>query len=350
MKILSIVGARPQFIKHAALSRELDKHFEHLTLHTGQHYDEEMSDLFFKELSLKKPDFILNGLESISGHGAQTAFMLSQIEAVLIVQLPDFVLVYGDTNSTLAGSLAASKLSIKIIHVEAGLRSYNMTMPEEINRIITDRISSLMFVPNKNAKVNLLQEGLSENSIYEIGDVMKDASMLVAPLLKREFNEKFYLATIHRPYNTDQKSRIISLLNRLNGLKHKVVFPIHPRTLTRLKKDNVDLLGFTNIKFCKPKGYISFMSAIKYSEGIITDSGGVQKEAYFLKKKCVTIRTETEWVETLIGGWNHLVFDNLEKLQDLLDIKPSQSTYNQDLYGNGKSSKQIAETLKNLTL
>jgi UDP-GlcNAc3NAcA epimerase len=346
-KIITIIGARPQFIKHAPLSKELEKIFDTVTIHTGQHFDKEMSDFFFNDLSIKTPEYIFKGLESISLHGAQVSFMIEKIEQILIEEKPDAVLVYGDTNSTLAGALAASKLSVPIIHIEAGLRSFNLKMPEEINRIITDRISHGFFCPTKTAKINLKKEGFNKN-IFLIGDVMKDSVSMLRPRLVKKLDSKYIFTTLHRPYNTDDKLRLITILSQLNKAPHIVIFSLHPRTLKMLSIFDIKKENFSNIKFIEPVNYLDSLSYQSFSECVVTDSGGIQKEAYILKKKCITIRSETEWVETLEGNWNILNFDNLDNFENDLSIMPDQDQYNNYAYGKGNISKKIAKTISKI--
>tara|TARA_B110000003_G_scaffold269317_1_gene300175 strand:+ start:3756 stop:4814 length:1059 start_codon:yes stop_codon:yes gene_type:complete len=345
IKIITIVGARPQFIKHAPLSIKLNESFIHKSIHTGQHYDSNMSELFFDDLGIKKPDYFLKEIHKFKTHGTQTAEMLSQIEEILIEEKPDFVLVYGDTNSTLAGALAAIKLNIKIVHVEAGLRSYNNNMPEEINRILTDRISSLLFCSTELGRNNLLNES-NKGDIFICGDIMKDSLSLVSSSLRRDINFDYILATIHRPYNTDNKKRICSVLKMLNHLDDKVIFPIHPRTNKLLDKFKINKEQFTNIIFIEPSGYKEFISLLNFCNAIITDSGGIQKEAYMLQKKCITLRSETEWTETLKGFWNELVFEDLDEVSIALARKPIESEYDNDVYGIGSVSDNIVEQIK----
>ncbi|MFN6946604.1 MAG: non-hydrolyzing UDP-N-acetylglucosamine 2-epimerase [Cytophagaceae bacterium] len=342
-KIIAIVGARPQFIKHAPMILELSKFFVAKTIHTGQHYDENMSKIFFDQLNIPRPEFQL----STSGvlHGEQTGHMLVEIEKILVDEKPDFVLVYGDTNSTLAGALAASKLSIPIVHVEAGLRSYNKSMPEEINRILTDHVSEILFCPSKAAEENLIKEGVSRN-VHICGDVMKDMLTLAGKFLKDpQKGTPYVFVTIHRPYNTDGKERIFKILKALDSINTKIVFSIHPRTLNRIKQFDIDLEDTKNIEFIPPVGYFEALSFQKFSSCVITDSGGIQKEAYWLKKKCITLRPETEWVETTYQGWNQLLFNDLEQLPELI-AKPEPVNYDANLYGNGHSASGMVEIIK----
>jgi UDP-GlcNAc3NAcA epimerase len=341
-KIISIVGARPQFIKHAPLSLVLKKRFQSISIHTGQHYDENMSNIFFNELKIPQPDYLLD-IGKSAKHAAQTAVMLTGIEEILLKEQPAAVIVYGDTNSTLAGSLAASKLQIPVIHIEAGLRSYNREMPEEINRVVTDHLSELLFVPTKTAVANLAKEGITKN-VFLTGDVMCDALVMMKPFLERKEQKAYYFLTLHRPYNTDEKNRLLQILDVLNDLPHEVIFAIHPRTAGNLKKWNANFGGYKNISFIEPVGYKDSLSYQAYSDCVITDSGGIQKEAYMLKKKCITIRKETEWVETVEAGCNTLVFDNLEKIKEILSS--SQPGKFDSIYGNGNASEEIAEIIE----
>jgi|UniRef100_UPI0040470F9A UDP-GlcNAc3NAcA epimerase len=340
-KIACIVGARPQFIKHFPLEIELAKSFEVVTIHTGQHFDENMSNIFFDELGIKKPNFHFQ--LSKSSHAGQTAEMLESIEKILIEEQIDLMLVYGDTNSTIAGALAASKLNIPIIHVEAGLRSYNRNMPEEVNRVLTDHISSHMFCSSEVGVINLKNEGIDQG-VFVCGDLMKDALFMLKDRLTNPKNYPFILATLHRPYNTDDTDRLKNILLTLNSLDKKVIFPIHPRTKKVLENENFDFSVVSNIEFIKPVGYIEMLSLLKFCDLMITDSGGVQKEAYWMCKQCITVRSETEWIETLEGGWNTLIFHDLERIIGL--PSPDNSKYNPALYGTGNSASLIVEKMK----
>jgi UDP-GlcNAc3NAcA epimerase len=342
MKIVSVVGARPQFIKHAPLEKELSKQSTVVSIHTGQHYDKSMSNIFFKQLGIKEPDYRFD-LSSGGGQGAQTGEMLRLCEEVLIKEKPQFVLLYGDTNSTLAGALAAVKLHIPIIHVEAGLRSYNMEMPEEVNRIVADRFSKLLFCTSGVGVKNLSKEGIVEG-VFVVGDIMRDTLEMVKPFLSAPDYTSYYFATFHRPYNVDNAERLKNIFDVLNALPNRVVLPLHPRT--RSKLSTTFLEQFANITFIEPVGYIESLSLQRSSLAVITDSGGIQKEAYWLKKKCITVRTETEWVETLDNGWNTLIFNNLENLPQVL--AGTLGTYNDTLYGTGAAAKDIARILNKL--
>jgi UDP-GlcNAc3NAcA epimerase len=315
MKIISVVGARPQFIKLASLSMELRNKHREIIIHTGQHYDDELSKVFFSELSLPRPDYNL-GIGSAE-HGKQTGRMMEGIEKVLLSRKPDWVIVYGDTNSTLAGALAAVKLNIPVAHVEAGLRSYRKSMPEEINRVLTDHVSTLLFCPTPTSVKNLKKEGITKG-VHLVGDVMYDSlrdhlkvaeekSRVMEKLSLR--NKEFYLLTLHRAENTDFKENLKKITRIIAALGKKVVFPIHPRTRKKLGEFKLlgRLLSLSNLILIDPVSYMDMLILEKNAYFVLTDSGGVQKEAYFLKTPCLTLRDETEWVETLKGGRNQVV-------------------------------------------
>jgi UDP-GlcNAc3NAcA epimerase len=340
-KILAIIGARPQFIKHAPIEIAFQGKAELVSIHTGQHYDHNMSQIFFDELGMTAPKYMLEvGSHS---HGVQTGKMMIEIENITESEKPDAILVYGDTNSTLAGALVGSKLHIPVIHIEAGLRSFNKKMPEEINRILTDHVSAMLFVPTQNAVDNLNQEGINQN-IYLAGDVMKDMVNIVKSkdiLEKSDDNEQYYYATIHRPYNTDTKERLAYILDTFNKLAYPVKFPAHPRTRHKMKNFGLNEAGYSNVIFCDPFSYFDNMKQLFNTRALITDSGGMQKEAYWMNKKCVTIRTETEWIETLHDGWNTLMFEDLSNLDEILEAK--SINWNPELYGKGNASNEIVE-------
>ena len=348
-KIITVVGARPQFIKAATLSRQFKLlGIEEKIIHTGQHFDANMSEIFFDEMEIPKPAYQLD-IHGVS-HGAMTGRMLEGIEKILMTEKPDGVLVYGDTNSTLAGALAAAKLHIPVIHVEAGLRSFNMEMPEEINRILTDRISNALFCPTDTAVNNLMREGFDNMPIQIIknGDVMQDAAMyyadkaqLKSDIIRKAGLNKFVLATIHRQENTDNPENLKNIIEGLNAI-HKeipVVVPMHPRTRNILAQ-NYQLPDFTIID---PVGYFDMIMLLKSCEMVITDSGGVQKEAFFFAKHCITLREQTEWVELVDKGFNLLVGSDIDKLRDAFDFfRNKQSDFSIDLYGNGKAAEMAA--------
>jgi UDP-GlcNAc3NAcA epimerase len=342
-KIISIIGARPQFIKHAPMQLQLQKHFNALTIHTGQHYDSNMSDVFFNELAIPQPDFLLN-IGAAKMQGEQTAQMMIEIEKIFVAENPSAVIVYGDTNSTLAGTLIASKMNIPIIHIEAGLRSYNRNMPEEVNRIIADEFATLLFCPTTIAIENLKKEGIEHDKVFLCGDVMCDMIHLIKDKIKPIVPFEYYFATIHRPYNTDDIERLKLILQTFDKLDKKVIFSIHPRTVARMESNNIMKEDYSNIQFIAPTGYLDSISYQNYSNCVLTDSGGIQKEAYILKKKCITLRSETEWTETIEGGWNTLVFEDLEKIK--IELLSVPQKHNSTLYGNGNAAKEITEIIK----
>ncbi|HMS30358.1 MAG TPA: UDP-N-acetylglucosamine 2-epimerase (non-hydrolyzing) [Saprospiraceae bacterium] len=339
-KILAVVGARPQFIKHAPMEFASEGKCEMITIHTGQHYDYRMSQIFFDELGMSKPRY---QLETGGGmHGEMTGKMLQEIEPIIISENPDAVLVYGDTNSTLAGALCAAKLEIPVVHVEAGLRSYNRAMPEEINRVLTDHISSLLVVPTSIAIDNLKQEGISTN-IIRAGDVMCDMIRICKERnMLQEKDGGYYYLTLHRPYNTDDPGRLIQIVELLDSLDKPVHFFVHPRTQKKLG-ELVDTSKFSRIQFKDPLSYFDNIVEMAASSRVITDSGGIQKEAYILKKPCVTIRSETEWKETLHGSWNQLIWDDLNILKEALSVIPNQ--YQEKLYGDGHAADYILDQI-----
>ena len=319
MKIVTVIGARPQFIKAAVVSRAIAAHkdIKEVIVHTGQHFDANMSDIFFEEMCIPKPDYNLNvnGL----GHGAMTGQMLEKIEAVLLQEKPDWVLVYGDTNSTIAGALAAKKLHIKVAHVEAGLRSFNMDMPEEINRILTDRISDILFCPTETAVNNLKKEGYENINcrIVRNGDVMQDAALFYAGRAERpkaDIPEDFVLCSVHRAENTDDPERLRNIFSALEEISKtcRVVLPLHPRTKGKLSAIGYDTNN-SHILFIEPVGYLEMVWMLKHCRLVMTDSGGLQKEAYFFDKYCITLRDETEWVELVKYGYNFLAGDDKGK-------------------------------------
>jgi len=359
MKIVTIIGARPQFIKAAAVSRVLKDYndLKEIIIHTGQHYDDNMSEVFFQELEIPKPDYYL-GIGSGS-HGVQTGRMLEKIEGVLIKENPDVVLVYGDTNSTLAGALAASKLQIPVAHVEAGLRSFNKKMPEEINRIVADHVSDLLFAPTEAAVDNLIREGIPRERIFNVGDVMFDAALYYGEKAEKESNileklglkpGKYILSTIHRAYNTDIEERLRAIFEGLSRVSREItgVLPLHPRTKAALIREGLYEYVSKNVKVIEPVGYIDMIKLEKNSRLIVTDSGGVQKEAFFYKVPCVTLREETEWVELVELGWNHLVppVSGAFVEQGIKKALNSSCGLDAQPYGDGKSSEKIVGVLR----
>lgn len=346
-KVLAIIGARPQFIKHFALDFYSRGEIDLITIHTGQHYDENMSQVFFNELKMSKPDFVLS--TGGGNHGEQTGKMMIEIEKIMLEVNPDIVVVYGDTNSTLAGALVASKLHIPIAHIEAGVRSYNKKLPEEVNRLLTDHITSLFFVPNEKAIADLAKEGINKN-VYNVGDIMKDVLDYITEneFLPNSIKDKdYYYATIHRPYNTDYKEKLSELLDTMNSVDKKVIFAVHPRTLSRMESFGLSKENYPNIDFIEPQSYINNIMYIKNSQAVITDSGGIQKEAYWLKVKCITLRSETEWVETLNNNWNELVHSDVKN--DLpRALKNTPGNY-QELYSIKNTTINMINVIKTFT-
>lgn len=355
MKIVTIVGARPQFIKASVVSAALAPSFEEVIVHTGQHYDRNMSDVFFEELSIPHPKYNL-GVGSGS-HGRQTGEMLIRIEEVLQKEQPDILLVYGDTNSTLAGALAASKLHIPVAHVEAGLRSYNRRMPEEQNRVLTDHISTWLFCPTQTAADNLKKEGITEG-VSIPGDVMLDSVLHFLKLAKANpektaiygtlgISPKAYrLATLHRAETTDGGlPAVLRIFRAFEQLPQPVVLPIHPRTRP-LAEQAIRQEGFQNIKLIDPVGYLEMLLLTSGAKQVLTDSGGLQKEAWFMEVPCITLRHETEWVETLTGSWNVLCsLDTADILEKALHTVPDPAARGLMPFGDGSASQKIAATL-----
>jgi UDP-N-acetylglucosamine 2-epimerase len=346
--ILSVVGARPQFIKAAPVSRALAGHFKEVVVHTGQHYDYGMSAVFFEEMDMREPDFNLGA--GGGGHGEQTGRMLIELEKVAAQVKPDCMLVYGDTNSTLAGALTAAKAGIKLAHVEAGLRSFNRSMPEEINRVLTDHASDLLFCPTDAAVDNLRREGITRG-VHRTGDVMYDALLHNLALARRRSGilqrlnlsrGGYALATIHRAGNADDQVRMKSILGALSMLPAKVIFPVHPRT--RKMIDDLGLEVKPNVSLIEPVGPLDILILQENADCILTDSGGMQKEAYLLGVRCITLREETEWVETVSAGWNQLADVDGETVRDLYQSwRPAGERA--PLYGDGHAANQIHSIL-----
>ncbi|MFM7758227.1 MAG: non-hydrolyzing UDP-N-acetylglucosamine 2-epimerase [Crocinitomicaceae bacterium] len=340
MKLLSVIGTRPQYIKHASFAIEAAKHrnVNLITIDTGQHYDANMSCIFIEKLEIQDIKYNL-GIGSAK-HGEQTGKMLIEIEKILLIENPNFVIVYGDTNSTLAGAIAAAKLKIPVIHIEAGMRNHNLQVPEEINRTLVDRISSLRFAPSEDAVKNLVQEGLSTNT-FLVGDITTDLLKEIGNKTNVLIQDKFYFATIHRPFNTDSKNRILQILNALNNLEYKVILAMHPRTKNEVNNWNILLEEFKNIDVIEPLGFFDTINHVLSSEGVITDSGSLQKESYILKKKCTTILEYTPWQETLLGSWNYLLFHDLSNLNKAMNREVDDNQYISNCYGDGHVAKKI---------
>tara|TARA_B100000315_G_scaffold211859_1_gene208919 strand:+ start:474 stop:1538 length:1065 start_codon:yes stop_codon:yes gene_type:complete len=351
MKIVTILGARPQFIKAAMVSKEIAKHIDldEVIIHTGQHFDENMSHIFFEEMGILKPDYNLE-IQSLS-HGAMTGRQLEEIEKVLIQEKPNWVLVYGDTNSTLAGALAAAKLHIPVAHVEAGLRSFNYKMPEEINRVVTDHLSDILFAPTKIAVENLRKEGIPKAIILMVGDVMYDAALHFADLAEKKSKilsslnlkpKEYILATVHRQENTDDPDKLNNIFSGLAEAHIPVVIPLHPRTKKKLEEYNITLNG--QINSINPVGYLDMIMLEKHANKIATDSGGVQKEAYFYNVPCITMREETEWIELVEIGANYLSGSDYKKIVELLQ-NSKQINFQKSLYGDGNTAEKIVSIL-----
>lgn len=348
MKIITVIGARPQFIKAAAVSNIIRKEHEEILIHTGQHYDENMSKIFFEELNIPKPEYNLS--VGSGGHGKQTGEMMGKLEAIYEKEKPDLVLVYGDTNSTLAGALVASKMLIPVAHIEAGLRSFNKNMPEEQNRILTDHISKILFTPTETANKNLKNEGIN-NNVYNVGDVMFDAVLHFKKLAKQkssivsELNltkNNYILTTIHRAENTNDINRLKNIIEALNESNETVVLPLHPRTKKYIESYGLNFNN--NIKVIEPIGYLDMLSLEENGKKIVTDSGGVQKEAFFMNKPCITMRDETEWVETVENGWNVIVGTDKEKiLNNIVNFNPT--TEQKQLFGDGNAAEKILKII-----
>jgi UDP-GlcNAc3NAcA epimerase len=352
--ILTVIGARPQFVKAAVLSRlfrqKYSGEFREILVHTGQHYDENMSDVFFKEMGIPKPDYNLN--IGSGSHGRMTGRMLEFIEELILEIKPDYLLVYGDTNSTLAGALAASKLHIPVVHVEAGLRSFNMRMPEEQNRIVADHLATYLLCPTETAVSNLGMEGITEG-VVNVGDIMLDASLFYREKLKQSQSllpkeisnlDDFFLITLHRAENTDNKERLSSIVCALNSLKDQTgVLPLHPRTKKMLSQWNLSFGD--HIKIIDPVGYLDMIRLESSCNFILTDSGGVQKEAYFFEKPCITMRDQTEWVETIEEGCNILVGADKDRIIKAINSFTTTGKNFRPLYGDGNAGERIISLL-----
>jgi len=352
MKVVTIVGARPQFIKAAPVSHFLRQAHREVLVHTGQHYDDAMSAVFFRELAIPEPDYNL-GIGS-GPHGAQTGQMLSAVEEVLLAEKPDWALVYGDTNSTLAGALAACKLRVPIAHVEAGLRSFNREMPEEHNRVLTDHCADLLFCPSQTAVDNLANEGIRQG-VQLVGDTMFDAVRQFRELARERSRileslglspDSYLLATVHRPYNTDAPEQLGIILQAFAEIGEPIVFPVHPRTQRNIAKLSETLhrpAVARNVRLIEPVGYLDMLMLEGNARLILTDSGGMQKEAFWLSVPCVTLRPETEWVETVESGWNRLAWDGVEPILEAVrrpwPVEPPPR------FGDGQASRRIVDAL-----
>ena len=348
MKVLTVVGARPQFIKAAPVSRVLRRRHQEFLLHTGQHYDDAMSDLFFRQLDIPAPD--LNLEVGSGGHGAQTGAMLPGMEEVAIAQRPDWMLVYGDTNSTLAGALVGAKLHVPVAHVEAGLRSYDRRMPEEINRVVADHVSDLLLCPTATAVSNLAREGV-ERGVVMVGDVMYDAFRQNVEVARRSRGllaelglkpDAYVLLTVHRADNVDDPKRLGAILQGVSDSGRKVVFPVHPRTRAAFAATGAKTGA--NVMLIDPVGYLEMLALEESAEAVATDSGGVQKEAYFAGKPCITLRDTTEWTETVDAGWNVLAGTDSAKIAAAIrEFRPTGER--PELFGDGHAAERVVEAL-----
>jgi len=339
MRVLTVVGARPQFIKAAPVSKLLRREHEECLVHTGQHYDDAMSDLFFRQLSIPAPDVNL-GVGSAS-HGAQTGAMLPGIEEIALDYRPDRLLVYGDTNSTLAGALVGAKLHIPVAHVEAGLRSFDRRMPEEVNRVVADHLSSFLFSPTATGVENLRREGITEG-VELTGDVMLDAFRQHLELAPASARGDYILMTIHRAENTDSQPRLGAILQGAGDSGLRVVLPMHPRTKAVLAASEIKVPS--NVQVIEPVGYLEMLALEADAEAIATDSGGVQKEAYFSGRPCITLRDTTEWPETVDAGWNVLVGADPQRIASAMrEFRPSGSR--PELFGDGRAAQRVVDSL-----
>ena len=350
MKVLSVVGARPQFIKCAPVSRELRKMHEEVLVHTGQHYDYLLSEVFFRDLGIPAPDYHLD--IGSGSHGVQTGRMLAAIEEVIGKEKPEIVLIYGDTNSTLAGALAAAKVHVPVAHVEAGLRSFDRRMPEEVNRVLTDHCSDLLFCPTATAVANLAAEGVTAG-VHLTGDVMVDALQQNLPLAKERSTalidlglspKGYFLATVHRASNTDDPAALRAIMDAFARLDAPVVFPVHPRT--RKKFAEYGIAPAANVSVVEPLPYFDMLALLSGARAVLTDSGGVQKEAYILEVPCVTLRENTEWVETLEDGWNVLVGADADRIVAEADAAGDARRQHAARFGDGHAAARIAAIIR----
>jgi UDP-N-acetylglucosamine 2-epimerase (non-hydrolysing) len=353
MHVLTVVGARPQFVKAFPVSRALRKRHEETLVHTGQHYDELLSDVFFEELALPTPDYHLE--VGSAPHARQQALMMRRLDHVVATEEPDAVVVYGDTNSTLAGALVAAKRGPSVVHVEAGLRSDNWQMPEEVNRVLTDHCSDVRCAPSERAVERLREEGITEG-VFLTGDVMYDAVIAVCDRARETSTVlddlgvapgEFVLATVHRAANTDDPDRLLEIVDGLRAAAKPVVLPAHPRTTNALREHGLYERADASLTLCEPFGYFDFVRLMDAADRIATDSGGVQKEAFYLRTPCVTLRDETEWTETLDTGWNVLVGADSRAIVGALDA-PFETDGHPSLYGDGDAAVRVVEAVESV--
>jgi UDP-N-acetylglucosamine 2-epimerase (non-hydrolysing) len=348
VSVLSVVGARPQFVKAFPVSHALAADHDEIIVHTGQHYDEQLSDVFFEELDIPTPDYNL-GVGSDT-HAVQTAEIMTKLDDIVVSHDPDVLLLYGDTNSTLAGALVGAKRDTTVAHVEAGLRSHNWEMPEEVNRVLTDHVSDLLFVPTARATETLANEGITDG-VYESGDVMYDALLAVRervrdrrPTASDAVDGEYVLATVHRAANTDDRTRLAAIFTALSETALPVVLPAHPRTTDAMDDYGMSTDDYPGIEFVDPVGYLDFVALLDGAERVATDSGGVQKEAFYLDTQCVTLREETEWVETVECGWNVLVGADEAAIRRELE-RPIELDSKPRPYGDGDAAAHIVEVV-----
>lgn len=348
LKIVTVIGARPQFIKAAPMSKALRARHQEILVHTGQHYDPGMSDIFFEELGIPQPDVHLGA--GGGGHAEQTAKMLTGIEEILLAEKPDWLLIYGDTNSTVAGALAAAKIHVPVAHVEAGLRSFNRRMPEEINRIVADHLSALLFCPSDVAQRHLASEGVT-SGVHVVGDVMADALINAAAQTRSDILARhglrpdgYYLATVHRADNTDDRGALTAIIAALGAADKPVLLPLHPRT--RKAMEGFGLTPPANIILCEPLGYFDLVAALRDAAAMLTDSGGIQKEAYWLSVPCVTLRDETEWTETVDAGWNQLAGADYDAITNAIARVHRPADHPLLYGGDGKASERIVALIE----
>ena len=352
LRIVSVVGARPQFIKAAPVCRALRERHDEILVHSGQHFDHDMSDIFFEELGIPKPDYNL-GVGG-GGHGRMTGEMMGQLEELFVELAPDWVLVYGDTNTTLAAALAAAKLNMPVAHVEAGLRSFNRAMPEEINRVLTDHVSSLLLCPTDAAVANLAAEGITDGVVH-VGDVMLDTARIVAERVAEAdvlaayglAHGGYYLATVHRAATSDDPERLGAVLRAFAELDKPVIFAVHPRTRKNMESSGLARIAdaMPNLRMVPPIPYLETSALLRGAHKLLTDSGGMQKEAYFLSVPCVTLRDETEWVETVESGWNTLTGADTERILAAARSLARPDTRS-DVYGDGHAASKVVDALE----
>ena len=350
MKLLAVIGTRPQYIKHSALqnANAANRIVDLVVVDTGQHYDNNLSDIFLEELNIPKPKYNLQ--VQLDGAINQIGLMIKELELVVKKEIPQAIVVYGDTNSTFAGALVGVKNQIPVVHVEAGMRNGNIFIPEENNRVMTDHICSILFASTETALQNLISEGLGDRSILS-GDVIVDVlDHQLANMSTEQSGGRYAFFTMHRPFNTHDKKRLDYVLNCVNGLEVPVFFPIHPRTKNKMNEVGLDRKQYPNITFTEPIGFVDTVQRIHRADFVITDSGSLQKEAYIMKKKCISIMPVTPWKETESGGWNTTVFESLDQLSEIIEQIPDDATHDSDIFGRlGVSTRMLEQIRKQFT-